>query len=107
VVFSSLALGTGLWGLTGAGVGSIVSIWIMALLHIVMARKVWRLDMPVRSPIIRAIAVFAAGWLIIAVLRPADNLMYCLMACAAGLAAIIFGGLADALRPNRIQEVFK
>ena len=106
VVFSSLALCTSLWGLTGACVGSIVSIWTMSLLYIVMARKVWRLDLSARSPVVRAIAVFAAGWLIIALVRPADNLTYCLLASAVGLAAIVLGGLAGALVPKRIKEVF-
>jgi O-antigen/teichoic acid export membrane protein len=106
VVFSVLALGTALWGLTGAGVGSVVSIWIMSLLYIVMARKVWRLDLSLRSPVVRSIAVFAAGWLLIAMARPADNLTYCLAASAVGLAAIILGGLSDALIPRRIKDVF-
>ncbi len=106
VFFTALTLGTTWWGLTGTGVGAIVAIWIMVLLHIVMARKVLRLDLPARSPIVRAIAVFAAGWFVIALLRPADNLTYCLMASAVGLAAILLGGLAGALLPKRIKEVF-
>ncbi len=106
VVFVCLALGTVWWGLTGAAVGAIVSIWIMALLHIVMARKVWRLDVPSRSPLLRSIAVFAAGWLVIAMVRPTGTLTFCLMAAIVGLAAIVLGGLTGALAPKRIQAVF-
>ncbi len=107
VVFSSLAVGTAWWGLTGAGVGSLVSIWIMAIFFILMARKVWKLDLTARSPMIRSIAVFVAGWIIIAAVRPADTLTFCLMASAVGLAAVVLGGLSGALLPKRIKEVFK
>lgn len=106
VVFSSLALATALWGLTGAGIGANISIWIMAILHIVVARKVWRFDLSMRSSVVRAIVVFAAGWLVIAMVRPTGNLTYCLMASAVGLAAIILGGLSGALTPGRIKDVF-
>ena len=106
VVFFSLTFGTVLWGLAGAGVGAIASIWAMAILYIAMARRVWQLELHVRSPIIRASAVFTIGWLIIAAARPADNLTYCLMASAIGLVVIVLGGLAGALTPKRIKDVF-
>lgn len=107
IVFASLTLGALRGGLTGAGAGAVVSIWIMAVLHIATARRLWRLDMPARSPIIRSTAVFAAGWLVIALAAPAGNLAYCLAAGAAGAAAIVFGGLSGALAPRRIKEVFR
>lgn len=105
-VFSAISLGTILGGLAGGTIGTLASVWALAILHLGFARKVWR-KLPTDSPITRSIAIFAMGWLIIALVRPADNLTFCLMAMAVGLAATGFGGLAGSLTPGRVRDVFR
>lgn len=106
VVFCAIALGTVLYGVTGAAIGSVASVWLLAILHLYVARKEL-LKLPKGSPIIRSTIVFVAGWGFLVLLKPEGILPFCLLAAGVGLAALVFGGLLDGITPRRIKEAFE
>lgn len=105
LVFASIAAGT-LWaGVIGAAVGTVLSTWVMALLHLRLAHPDL-VTLPRPSPALRSIAVLAAGAVLFGVVWPSDHLHFCLLAAGVALASLVLGGLGGTLSPRAIREVF-
>ncbi|MDR0361580.1 MAG: oligosaccharide flippase family protein [Planctomycetota bacterium] len=106
VAFGSIALGAFAGGVSGAAIGNVLSMWLMALVHLALSRRANLMQLTTKSPASRSLVWLAAATIPLAGVPWQSGSVFCLAAAVAALIPLFLGGLAGTLAPRRIRKAF-